>query len=696
MLKLSSDQKGIASLLILIILLLGIVIGVYLTLNKQIFKPKASETEELARQIEGLTNQLVSEAASRPQVATQSQIETVVKRKELLLKEAEVNPEGFLTHSLSSDIRNKLPQEIQKYIEKETTLQGQFTLLHLDNFRDKKGEFRYLLKPESAAERSYYFLYFVKNPPNLSSDSVVEATGIALDSKLVMRSGVESPDRYKLKTIRVSKPSSPLGDQKTAVLIVNIKGENAQQINPEETNKWVFTNPNSVDKYYRETSFNKVSVLGRVFGPFEVDKRNDFCPYYDWSLEAETKARSEGIRLNEYNRLVYVFSSAPNCYWGGLGSIGGTPSQSWIFYNEVGIYKHELGHNFGVHHANFLDCHDKSIDDYNNCSNNEYGETFDVMGSSYYSYQFNAPHKAALEWIPRANIREISKDGLYRVAQSEVLSRTDQVLRIPKPDTREFYYVSYRQPVGIDSSLPRGITRGVSIHIWDGNPAIQTKLIDTTPGVSGENSYSVIDDASLFDNAQFSDRVNGVTIKQVSHSSSFATVEIKITPPANTKPTLIAAPSCSSGHDWLSYNHVDLSLKGTAGSSNQSNTVYWLTLTDQKANVMAYLGYFNDPKTISLDIHDNVTNLVSSLVRDRNKEIASFKLLGDDRNYLAEIYSGSVSSSSSGMIPRLKTLLASSQFNVSCTFPSPSPSASPSPSIFSSPQPSNFKSPKPS
>ncbi len=53
---------------------------------------------------------------------------------------------------------------------------------------------------------------------------------------------------------------------------------------------------------------------------------------------------------------MYVFPrSSARVRWAGLGDIAGP--ETWINgYVQLRVMAHELGHNFGVHHANSLQC----------------------------------------------------------------------------------------------------------------------------------------------------------------------------------------------------------------------------------------------------------------------------------------------------------------------------------------------------
>jgi len=156
-------------------------------------------------------------------------------------------------------------------------------------------------------------------------------------------------------------------------------------------------------------------------------------------------------------------------------------------------------------------------------------------------FHFNAPHKVAMGWVPLTGVQSVTTDGLYTIAPLEVGGSGIQALKISKPDTGESYYVGYRQPLGFDASLPAGITRGASVHIWNDNPGTQTKFVDTTPG----NGFS---DAALADSASFVDSINGVTVRQLSHNATAATVSVSLgTGCVQVAPTLAVSPLSQTG-----------------------------------------------------------------------------------------------------------------------------------------------------
>jgi hypothetical protein len=170
-----------------------------------------------------------------------------------------------------------------------------------------------------------------------------------------------------------------------------------------------------------------------------------------------------------------------------------------------------------MHHASSKDCGALSIDIYSNCTNSEYGDVFDPMGS-WNLYHNSGIHKNAMGWIPDGRVQTITENGTYTVYPLETSTVNYQVLKIAKGDTSEDYYIDYRQPIGFDSTLGVGVTAGVNIRIWKGL-YWQTFLLDMTTG----NGWS---DVALTDGASFSDPVNGIVITQDSHNATSATITI--------------------------------------------------------------------------------------------------------------------------------------------------------------------------
>ncbi len=603
-----ASEAGVGHLL-LIVAVVGL-LGFFLITNTFNFKdqlfstlfPKPpSEAQEISQEIDKLTKDLLGEAkldeVQKP-VNNKNLADKAKRRKELLLKEAENNPQEFLKHAILIDKRESFTEEIKLNIEQHQQIKGKLRVVHMDDFEGKKSKFEYFLEDPSTIRQSGFKvtaepksikLHFVKNPPKLLTDTEVVVTGLSIDNNLVLETGDKTGPNYNLKKDDkvLGLGTYALGEQKTVVLLVNFSNDTSRPVTTDQIKSLMFNPTNSLAGYYKENSYNKASFSGEVYGWLTIPSSNSGCPYYQWGDEADLVARAAGVNLDQYQRKVYVFPSSVNCSYGGFGTIGGNPSISWIFSSltDLRIYAHEMGHNLGVHHANLADCSVGSVD-YLNCSNLEYGDYYDVMGNFWNvtpdMLHFNGPHKVAENWLPPENVKELTGSGTYTISDIETASTETQILKIPLPNYWS-YYISYRQGFGYDANLPPGITGGVSVHLWNDDNWWQTRLIDTTLGTRG-----YINDSSLSDGLTFQDTLYNVSVKQTSHTARLgtlpgkATVDVSYVPSpkgaisASPNPCTIAlgASTCITTITWSTANATNVTVKeggkvfatGTSGS----------------------------------------------------------------------------------------------------------------------------------
>jgi hypothetical protein len=116
--------------------------------------------------------------------------------------------------------------------------------------------------------------------------------------------------------------------------------------------------------------------------------------------DARAAATAAGFTLNSYQFDLICFTSVPNYSWAGLGYVGAPGS--WIqgsFDSSGGVSVHELGHNFGLNHANFWDTAGANAIGRTG-TDVEYGDSFDTMGNASAGRRhFNVRNKAALDWL---------------------------------------------------------------------------------------------------------------------------------------------------------------------------------------------------------------------------------------------------------------------------------------------------------
>ncbi len=493
-------------------------------------------------------------AAQADKILTLSNVIAAAQaRKQALIASATSNPQEFLLSALPGDLVSKLPLEVSTYLEQEKEIRGKITIRHFDPEQETEDWFEYYIDDATTGQR--YKLEFAQNSPDrfLTGD-YVKAKGIALDNHLVMASGSDLTST----TVSAQITAGPTGEQHVLAMLINFTNYTNQPATPAWVAANIFTNPNSTNAYYHDDAFNLTNFSGDVTNWITVPYDNTNCASMDevWGLAADQAAVAQGFVLSNYNRKLYVMVGASACGYAGSSYVGGNPSRTWTngylpdSSNFPKLLDHELGHAIGMWHASSFSCGSQAIAT-SGCTLGEYGDVYDAMGS-WNSFHNNAAHKVQQTWIPAANVKTVTaSSGVYTIYPLETLGTNVQVLKLYKPDTRENYYLEYRQPLGFDSGLPTTITGGIGIHTWlSGN----TKLVDTTPG---DNNFS---NSYLSDGRSFQDTINGITVTQLSHNSTSASVQVTYGSAVcnKSKPTISISPltQSTSGGQTLKYSVI--------------------------------------------------------------------------------------------------------------------------------------------
>jgi chitodextrinase len=307
----------------------------------------------------------------------------------------------------------------------------------------------------------------------------------------------------------------------------------------------VFDSASSVNRYYQDASYGQLSLAGDVFGTFTIPSANTGCNWRSWGNEARSAASAAGVPLASFQYTVYVFPFAPGCGWSGLAYMPG--SESWINNAmSLRVVAHELGHNFGTHHASTYAC-GAAVYASSGCSTSEYGDPFTVMGSS--SQRLHTAFSRA-EFGHLTDTLAVTASGSYTLAPVGLSGTSPRQLRISRGGGN-YLYLEFRQPLGVfdDFAATDPAVTGVTVRFNTAfNTYSQTKLLDAHPG----GSFS---DAPFRAGESWTDPVSGVKITVVSVSPAGAGVTIQFggdtTPPS--APATLSATALSSTSIGLSW-----------------------------------------------------------------------------------------------------------------------------------------------
>ena len=292
-------------------------------------------------------------------------------------------------------------------------------------------------------------------------------------------------------------------------------------------------------------------------------------------------ARNMGYDYTSYNLDAVRWTGGPGSY-GGSASVGGRGMR--MKTSSAGTFCHELGHNLGVWHANYWQTSPPSVTGPGN--NLEYGNLFDLMGSSGGMGQYTASFKNALSWMPQEQFWNATTSGLYRIHQTDFGTADPSyryALRI-RSDAERDYWAEFR--LGHTTNV--GLTNGLMMT-WDrwglsgiggsgGSPLngsnAGAQLLDMTPGSFGNGVTDTRNDAALWVGRTYSDPDANIHLTPVSKNSGTTPpsmdVHVQIgDTPGNNAPTLaIAASSLSVA------TGVSVTLTATAADADGDTLAY--------------------------------------------------------------------------------------------------------------------------
>jgi hypothetical protein len=222
---------------------------------------------------------------------------------------------------LSEHAPGNSPFADQLSSEEPVTVTGILTVLHGDDFANKRSENFYYLK-DSKTKETYQLRFAKKVPGHLRSGATVKVRGRSKNRELYLaldESGEESIETVLPAQVVVA------GEQKTLVMVANFM-DASLSCSVASIEDLMFTDPaeNSVDDLYTETSFGEIWLPGQVVGPYIIDFTKDVCDIEAWANAADAAAQVNGIDPSVYPRRVYGMPQNA-CPGSGYGTVKRLP-----------------------------------------------------------------------------------------------------------------------------------------------------------------------------------------------------------------------------------------------------------------------------------------------------------------------------------------------------------------------------------
>ena len=344
-------------------------------------------------------------------------------------------------------------------------------------------------------------------------------------------------------------PTPSLGTLKILYIPLTFQDQNAVPA----TEQKCYDVMRDVSDYYAKSSYGRLTTLTTVTPPIKLPRDEAWYVQKDTSnggdidglgleqTHARDEARKIGFDSNDYDCVVLRLNGGarPTGGWGGGGSV-------WVYGDSIGVVAHEIGHTFGLSHANFWDTAGTSA--IGSGANAEYGDVFDVMGGGGVpTDQYNAQAKNQIKWLPNNYVQTITQSGQYRLYafdQPSLEPAKSYAMKIVKDATRT-YWGEFRQLYTGNTTRPwadKGLILGWNFPAGSGS---NIQLIDTTPG-----SPFGKDDSPISIGRTFSDFESGIHITTLAVSSTtpkYVDYIVNFGPfPGNNAPTLSLASSADT------------------------------------------------------------------------------------------------------------------------------------------------------
>ena len=284
-----------------------------------------------------------------------------------------------------------------------------------------------------------------------------------------------------------------------------------------------------VSPYYAQSSYGQTALINTVTP--RLYRMPQTADYYATNgansqlvADAETAAAPDYTAAN-YDRIIVLFSDLSGfanskITYGGLGDIGG-PNVRCNGEFDFRVIAHELGHTYGLYHANLWQVTDGNpispagTDQATNAAlgfTDNYGDPYDTMGANRNNDQrtdFNPNKKNILGWVTDAQVQTVTTSGTYRISRFDNATGTGTLaLKIAK-DSVHNYWISIRRKFTDNASMQNG-----AYIVWAKNQNDVTDLLDmNTPGTN-------VQDAALNVGEYFTDTAANIAILPLDNGGS--------------------------------------------------------------------------------------------------------------------------------------------------------------------------------
>ena len=313
-----------------------------------------------------------------------------------------------------------------------------------------------------------------------------------------------------------------------ALILINFTDLKTQPFTKSAAQAALTGSSGSLKAFYEEESKGRMTVTGTAYGWYTIDATTTGCDWRAWHTLAYNAAAAAGVNFASFSNVIFAWPQTNQCGFAGVAYVPGVYS----YLNgtlSVQVMSHEVGHNFGLGHANASNCVVNgtrvTIAAASACTTKTYADPFSTMGNNAARHNHGS-QLGELGWLDGSEVVTGAPGNSYTITPYFATGGT-KLVRVPRGDGT-FFDLDYRKTYGSFDNFAAGspAVSGATIRIGKGTATPTrtpqaTELLDTTPATTD------LKDAPLLVGRTITDPVSTISFTTMSVSSSAVTVRVR-------------------------------------------------------------------------------------------------------------------------------------------------------------------------